>query len=116
LIEISVPRGIGALLGRYWQTLVLMISILMIVAGLVTAQPTVSGFGWTVLGFVVRAGPCRGLLIGLAALIVAGLAIIGGFQSYGYLSGRWQVAQATFCDFFDNCPRPTYSSAGPERK
>jgi hypothetical protein len=33
LVEISVPRGIGTLLGRYWQALLLMISIIMIFAG-----------------------------------------------------------------------------------
>jgi hypothetical protein len=128
LVEISVPRGVGTLLGRYWQALLLMFSIIMIVAGLLTAQPTVSGGGWTVLLFVqvlfmlrtllsdyLRAGDRRRALIRLAALTVAALALYGGLQAYNVLNLRWKNAQNALCEFLDNCPTPPYSSAKRDR-
>jgi hypothetical protein len=51
---------------------------------LVTAQPTVPGFGWTVLVFVagdyMRAGRCRRLMAGVGFLIVAAPRRPGGLQ------------------------------------
>ena len=53
LVEISVPRQLGMLLGNYWHSLVLLISIILIPAGLFSDQAAVLAFGWAALGFAV---------------------------------------------------------------
>jgi hypothetical protein len=103
LVEISVPRHWGTLLGKYWQSLLLLISIILIVAGPLTAQPAISAFGWAALGFAVlllvlrtilwdfmRAGKVRAARGGLAILIAAGVVFVGGLQIYkwGAPNGR----------------------------
>jgi hypothetical protein len=117
LVEISVPHHWATLLGRYWQSLLLLISIILIVAGLLTTQPAVSGFGWALLGLAVlllilrtllwdfmRAGKVRAALAGLAILIAAGVFFVGGLQVYRWAGVGWQNVQARICAAIHNCP------------
>jgi hypothetical protein len=117
LVEISVPRHWSTLLGKYWQSLLLLISIILIVAGLVTAQPAVSAFGWAALGFAVllfvlrtilwdfmRAGKVRAALGGLAILIAAGVVFVGGLQIYKWGGAEWKEVQVLTCEALHNCP------------
>jgi hypothetical protein len=127
LVEISIPRHWGTLLGRYWQSLLLLISIILIVAGLLTAIPAISGFGWAVLALAVflivvrtilwdfmRAGRVRMALIGLAILITAGVLLIGGLDIYNRVSARWGKVQAWTCQKLQNCPtQPAASEPRP---
>ncbi|MBI3275474.1 MAG: DUF3376 domain-containing protein [Methylocystis sp.] len=117
LVEISVPRDWRTLLGKYWHSLLLLISIILILGGLLTAQPAVSGFGWAALGFAalllilrtilwdfMRAGKIRAALGGLAILIAAVVASVGGVRIYGWIGAEWENAQAWTCGALHNCP------------
>jgi di/tricarboxylate transporter len=117
LVEISVPRHWSTLLGKYWQSLLLLISIILIVAGLLTAQPAVSGFGWAALGVAVlllvlrtilwdfmRAGKVRAALGRLAILIAVGAVFVGSMQIYKWFGAEWEKMQALTCGVLDNCP------------
>jgi Protein of unknown function (DUF3376) len=123
LVEISVPRHWSTLLGKYWQTLLLLISIILILAGLLTAQPAISGFGWAALGFALlilvlrtilwdfmRAGKVRAALGGLAILIAAGVVFLGGLEIYKWAGAEWTKVQASVCEELNNCADQT---AGP---
>jgi hypothetical protein len=117
LVEISVPRHWGTLLGKYWQSLLLLVSIILILAGLLSAEPAVLGFGWAVLGFAVllltlrtilwdfmRAGNVRTALGGLGILIIASVVVIGGLQIYNWAGTGWEKVQTWTCRRLDNCP------------
>jgi hypothetical protein len=117
LVEISVPRQLGALLGNYWHALLLLISTILILAGLFSDQPAVSAFGWAAMGFAVvllvlrtilwdymRAGKIRSALVGLAILIGTGSAVVGALQVYKWISAEWEEVQALTCEALHNCP------------
>jgi patatin-related protein len=117
LVEISVPRHWGTLLGKYWQSLLLLVSIILILAGLLSAEPAVLGFGWAVLGFAVllltlrtilwdfmRAGNVRTALGGLGILIIASVVVVGGLQIYNWAGTGWEKVQTWTCRRLDNCP------------
>jgi hypothetical protein len=93
LVEISVPRSLPSLLARYWLSLLLLIAIVLIVAGLFGA-PGVTAVGWSLLALVlateiVRLTLSRFLLgkrwFGLLILVLSGLVLIG----IGY--GEWRL-------------------------
>jgi hypothetical protein len=93
LVEISVPRSLPSLLARYWLSLLLLIAIVLIVAGLFGA-PAVAAVGWTLLALVlateiVRLTLSRFLLgrrwLGVLIALLSGLVLIG----IGY--GEWRL-------------------------
>jgi hypothetical protein len=105
LVEISIPRSFGVLLGHYWQSLLLVISIVLIVAGLFGA-PGVSALGWTLLladvaifalrrsltGFMSGSAP--GSLRTIAALTLLILLGAGGWKVYDLAMAGWTKLQA----------------------
>jgi hypothetical protein len=93
LIEISVPRSLPSLLARYWLSLLLLIAIVLIVAGLFGA-PAVAAVGRTLLALVLATEIARLTLsrlllgrrwLGLLILLLSALVLIG----IGY--GEWRV-------------------------
>jgi hypothetical protein len=104
LVEISVPRRWLGLLWRYWNSLFLLIAIMLIAAGLVTALPAISGFGRALLAFTglvlvlrtilwdfMRAGRWRAALAGIAIVISAGIFLFGLWEFVPWsLTGGWQ--------------------------
>jgi len=116
LVEISVPRHWATLLGRYWQSLLLLISIIMILAGLLSSQPAVSGFGWALLAFAVflmvvrtllwefmRRGRVRGVLRVVIAVFAAVILFAAGLQLYQWGGSAWQKVQAFTCEKLGSC-------------
>jgi patatin-related protein len=100
VVEISVPRSALSLLGTYWQSLLLLISGLLIVASLLSNQPGVGGVGWTLfavgmllftlrtmLGSYMRGGRALRTIGGFVALILLLLMGVGAWQSY-----RWIIS------------------------
>jgi hypothetical protein len=112
LVEISVPHHWATLLGRYWQSLLLLISIILIAAGLVATQPSV---GWAVLGLSVLLVALRTILwdfmsgsrfraaVG-ALVIVLVLAVL-----YRWANAWSQTLQTSTCSLLGNCPAQVHS-------
>jgi patatin-related protein len=67
VVEISVPRSAGELLGRYWNSLALLIGMLLVALGLVSDRPGIDGVGW--------------MLVSLAAALVAVRSVLRSFMS-----------------------------------
>jgi len=101
VVEISVPRSALRHLGTYWQSLLLLISLLLIVAGAFSSQPGVAGVGWslfaittvvfvlrTALGSYIRAGNALRVLGSILALILLIFLGIGIWQSYDWIVGQ----------------------------
>jgi predicted acylesterase/phospholipase RssA len=93
LVEISVPRSLPSLLARYWLSLLLLIAIVLIVAGLFGA-PGVTAVGWILLALVLAIEIARFTLsrfllgrrwLGPLVLLLSGLVLIG----IGY--GGWRL-------------------------
>jgi patatin-related protein len=92
VIEISVPRSLFRQLGNYWQWLLLLIALILILIGAPLA-PAVAGVGWSLLAFslalyLIRSflgnymrGGQADLLKGLAALCVILILIAGIWQT-----------------------------------
>jgi patatin-related protein len=106
IVEISIPRKIGTLFGRYWQSLLLLISIVLIAAGILGAQSGVAAVGWTLLLatlllFLVRATLARfmrggnvfGLISTVAAVAAALVFAAGGWQIYSWAAVLWDKLQ-----------------------
>jgi patatin-related protein len=104
VVEISVPRSAWSLLGSYWQSLLLLISGLLIVAGLLSNQPGVGGVGWTlfaialllftlrtILSSYMRGGGALRTIVGFLGLIMLLLEVVGAWQTY-----RWIVSLTYF--------------------
>jgi len=98
VVEISVPRSALWHLGTYWQSLLLLISLLLIVAGIFSSQPGVAGVGWslfaivavlfvlrTALGYYLRGRDPRRALAIIVALVVLLFFGIGIWQSYEWV-------------------------------
>jgi di/tricarboxylate transporter len=95
-------------LWRYWNSLFLLIAIMLIAAGLVTALPAISGFGWALLAFTglvlvlrtilwdfMRAGRWRAALAGIAIVITAGIFLFGLWEIRALVVDWWMaVSQA----------------------
>jgi hypothetical protein len=93
LVEISVPQSLPSLLTRYWLSLLLLIAIVLIVAGLFGA-PGVTAVGWTLLAVVLAAQIARLSLsrfmrgrrwLGILSLSLAALGMIG------IVYGEWRL-------------------------
>jgi hypothetical protein len=93
LVEISVPRSLPSLLANYWLSLLLLIAIVLIVAGLLGA-PGVTAVGWSMLALVVATEIARLALsrflrgrrwLWVLILLLSGLVLIG----IGY--GEWRL-------------------------
>jgi predicted acylesterase/phospholipase RssA len=93
LVEISVPRKLPSLLARYWLSLLLLIAIVLIVAGLLAA-PGMSAVGASLLILVLAIEIARltlsRFLLGkkwlwVLILLLSGLVVIG----IGY--GEWRL-------------------------
>jgi len=103
VVEISVPRTALRHLGTYWQSLLLLIAVLLIAAGALSSQPGVAGVGWslfaisvvlftlrTALGSYIRGGNALGVLVSIVSLVLLVLLGVGVWQSY-----HWIVIQTT---------------------
>lgn len=90
LVEVSAPRSIGSLFGRYWQQLGMVVAIVLIVFGVLKGSSEVATAGWTVFGFVtaffvartvlgtfMRGGSVKRLVAGALITILAALLLIG---------------------------------------
>ncbi|HET9165495.1 MAG TPA: hypothetical protein VFP11_05830, partial [Candidatus Angelobacter sp.] len=96
LVEISVPRSLWELLGKYWQSLLLLVAIILLAAGLISGQKGVAGVGWSLAGlavalFLVRTvlrawmGGGRnvlGFFRGVIVLLLLALIALGGYRAY----------------------------------
>ncbi len=98
VVEISVPRSAFRLLGTYWQSLLFLISAILIVAGVFSSQPGVAGVGWslfaaasvlftlrTILGSYMRGGQALRAIAGILGLAVVVLVAVGAFQTYHWI-------------------------------
>jgi Protein of unknown function (DUF3376) len=106
VVELSVPRSAGTIIGRYWQALLLLIALLLIIAGLVSGQAPVSGVGWacfaiatalfvlrTALGSFMRGGNAwRGIRAVVVLLLVIVFAI-GVWTTYEVIGNGWNWVQ-----------------------
>jgi hypothetical protein len=108
LVEISVPRSLPSLVTRYWLSLLLLIAIVLIVAGLFGA-PGVTAVGWNLLALVLATAIVRLTLSrfmlgrrwrGVLILLLSGLVLIGiGYgewrlYEWGKHNGQAEVAKA----------------------
>jgi len=98
MVEISVPRSIFELLGKYWLSLLSLVAAVLLVAGLIGGQKGVTGTGWALLGIVLVLSVFRALLSswmrggrtlwgfiqGLLLLIVFLLLLLGGHTAYKF--------------------------------
>jgi patatin-related protein len=97
VVEISIPQRLGALFGRYLQSLLLLISLVLIVAGILGAQSGVAAVGWilflaTIWLFLARASLARflrganvlGLLATIGAVVGTIVLVAGGWQLYSW--------------------------------
>ena len=95
LVEISVPRSLLELLGKYWQSLLLLIAIILLVGGLISGQKGVSGAGWSLMGIAVALFTIRaifgswmrgrniwGFIRGVLILLILSLIALGGYRGY----------------------------------
>jgi patatin-related protein len=113
LVEISAPRSLGRLLADYWQTLLLLIAIILFLAGTVFGQQGVTGVALVLLGFSAALFTARALLGAwlrktnwqrtVAIFVIAVVAIIaalagwGGYHIYQWLVdgfGPWLIEHA----------------------
>ena len=101
LVEISVPRSLPSLLARYWLSLLLLIAIVLIVAGLFGA-PGVTAVGWSLLALglateIVRLTLSRFLLgrrwLRLLILLQVALGAFGPGARGGYCRSRQATAK-----------------------
>jgi hypothetical protein len=99
VVEISVPRSAFSLLGNYWQSLLFLISALLITAGFLSSQTGVAGAGWSLFAFAtllftvrsildsyMRGGGVLRAIAGVLALVLLLLIGVGVWQTY-----RWVV-------------------------
>jgi hypothetical protein len=96
LVEISVPRSIFQLLGKYWMSLLGLVAVILVVAGIIGGQSGVGRIGWSLLGIAVVLFIVRALLSswmrggrsllkfigGVLMLIVFLLLLLGGHTAY----------------------------------
>ena len=99
VVEISVPRSAFQLLGTYWQSLLFLIAVILIVAGLFASKTGVSGVGWslfavavllfvlrTILGSYMRGGKALRAIVGIVVVLLTALLAVGAWQTYRWLS------------------------------
>jgi patatin-related protein len=100
LVEISVPRSAWRLLANYWQYLLLLIAVILVLGGMVTGQAGVAVFGWVLVGGSVVLATLRWALksfmqgrrplLVFASVMIFVLALLvaaGGWQVY-----QWGLA------------------------
>jgi patatin-related protein len=118
VVEISVPRSAWKLLADYWQYLVLLIAVLLVVGGMLTGQAGLAVFGWVLIGGSVVLATLRWalssfmrgrsplvFLASVAIFVLALLAAVGGWQVY-----KWGAA------FYDHAARPDKADIGFDTK
>lgn len=102
LVEISVPRTFWELIGKYWQSLLLLIAIILLIAGLISGQKGVAGVGWSLMGIAValffirtllgswmRGRNPLGFVRGFLILVILGLTALGGYRLYQLSTCDW---------------------------
>ena len=95
LVEISVPPSPWWRLANYWQYLLLLIAVLLVIGGMLTGQAGIAVFGWVLIGGSVVLATLRWalksfmqgrrLLVFFASVIIVVLvllAAVGGWQLY----------------------------------
>jgi hypothetical protein len=98
VVEISVPRSAAKVLGDYWQSLLLLISVLLIVSGFISGQSSVVGVGWslfaifvllfilrTSLSSYIRGGKALRSIAATIAVVLVCLTGIGAWKSYRWI-------------------------------
>jgi hypothetical protein len=116
LVEISVPRHWTTLLGNYWQSLLLLISLILILAGLLSDQHAVSTLGFVSLGltslvFIIKtilsdfmqAGKKRAVLLGLVFVVVAVCTVAGALNIYHWGSTEMKIVQGRVWKAINKC-------------
>jgi patatin-related protein len=106
VVELSVPRSGPRILGRYWQSLLMLIALLLIVAGLIGGQAAVSGVGWGCLAIALALFMLRNALgtfmrgrnvlraaRGVIVLVLIVVFAIGAMTTYHFASVGWHAAQ-----------------------
>ena len=99
LVEISVPRSSWRLVANYWQYVLLLTAVILVVGGMITGQAGVAVFGWVLVGSSVVLATLRWalksfmqghrpLLLFASVMIfaLAFLAAAGGWQVYQWAS------------------------------
>ena len=103
LVEISVPRSGVTLFGRHWQSLLLLIAVVLIVAGILSSNPGVIGVGWslfaiflllfvlrTIIGSYLKGGHAWRAIFSIVVVLLILLAIAGAWQTYHWVAGSLQ--------------------------
>jgi patatin-related protein len=116
VVEISVPRSPGKLLGTYWQSLLFLIAGILIAAGLISGQAGVSSVGWAcfaiavalftlrrALGSFMRGRSAWRFIRALAIVVLTAIFAIGGWRVYDWGRTSWNGAQEKVCQWFHTC-------------
>lgn len=119
VVEISVPRSAGQLLGKYWQSLLFLIAAILIAAGLISGQAGVSGVGWaclaiavalftlrTALGSFMRGKSAWRFIRAVLIIVLTAVFAIGGWTVYSWTRTGWASAQQKVHCLFHPC-QPT---------
>ncbi len=106
VVELSIPRSAGTILGRYWQSLLIVIGLLLILAGLVSGQASLSGVGWTclaialalalvrnALGSAMRGRNAWRSLRSVFSILLLVVFALGAFTTYGLVCRGWNFLQ-----------------------
>jgi patatin-related protein len=106
VVEISAPRSGLSLVGTYWQSLLFLISVILIAAGFLASQPGVAGVGWslfaiailiftlrTILGSYMRGGRALRAIAGICALVLLLLLGVGVWQTHRWVVDLTSVSQ-----------------------
>ena len=117
LVEISVPRSLGTVLGRYWQTLILLLGVLLILAGLFTGQMPLSGAGWAAVGIAIallllrnalhsfmRGGKILRMIRVVTEIACICVFLIGILQVWRAIGSFWGKSREEICHRLNNCP------------
>jgi hypothetical protein len=92
--------------GTYWQSLLFLISVILIAAGFLASQPGVAGVGWslfaiailiftlrTILGSYMRGGRALRAIAGICALVLLLLLGVGVWQTHRWVVDLTSVSQ-----------------------
>jgi patatin-related protein len=103
LVEISVPQSPWWRLADYWQYLLLLIAVLLVIGGMLTGQADIAVFGWVLIGgsavLVTLRWALKSFMHGRRPLlffasviifVLALLAAAGGWQVYQWSRGLYQ--------------------------
>jgi patatin-related protein len=117
IVEISVPRSAFRLLGTYWQSLLFLISAILIIAGFLSSG--VAGVGWslfalasllftlrTILGSYMRGGGALRTIAGVLVLVLLLLLGVGVWQTHQWIVDLTSVSPMSLLrGIMGECPQ-----------